>query len=49
MAEKYTPAAKTLSDQYIHLTNYSINKHSESYVQNDRVGECKGHKWLVEI
>ncbi|CAG0885994.1 unnamed protein product [Darwinula stevensoni] len=47
-SQKYTPAAKTLSDQYIHLTNYSINKHSESYVQNDRVEECKGHKWSLQ-
>jgi len=32
--EKYTTNPKLLKKRYIHLTNYSVNKKAEGYVQN---------------
>jgi hypothetical protein len=31
-----------LNDVYMHLTNYSINKHAENYISSDESG--KSHK-----
>lgn len=33
--EKYSTKAKNLKCKYTHLTNYSINKKTEKYVQNE--------------
>nr|BAN21167.1 conserved hypothetical protein [Riptortus pedestris] len=44
---RYSDDLKTLSDRYIHLTNYSINKFSNSYSMNDDAGACLGHKWTL--
>ncbi len=37
----------SLSDLYVHLTNYSINKNSGGYVPNEEPNLCQGHKWYV--
>lgn len=29
----------------MHLTNYSINKLSSKYQQNEDAHACQGHKW----
>ena len=29
----------------MHLTNYSINKHSKTFAQNDNIDAQEGHKW----
>ncbi|CAH1408056.1 unnamed protein product [Nezara viridula] len=44
---RYTDDLKTLNDRYIHLTNYSINKFSQSYSLNEDAGACTGHKWTL--
>lgn len=32
----------------MHLTNYSVNKFNENFVQNDDPDDdCKGHKWSL--
>jgi hypothetical protein len=36
--QKYTNNAKTVDQQYIHLTNYSVNKHNEQYVKSKGAG-----------
>ena len=36
---------KHLHNKYMHLTNYSINKKSGLFKQNDSVTTCQGHKW----
>lgn len=41
----YSGKMDTLSDLYVHLTNYSINKNSEGYVPNEEPNTCQGHKW----
>ena len=38
---------KSLSDSYVHLTNYSINKNCQEYVANEDATRCQGHKWFV--
>ena len=32
--EKYTNNSKFLNKRYIHLTNYSVNKHGDGFIQN---------------
>lgn len=43
----YSYEMDTLSDNYVHLTNYSINKSCEEYVANDDADACQGHKWYL--
>ena len=40
--EYMPPAQANLSNLYMHLTNYAINKTNENYLQADNLGE--GHK-----
>lgn len=48
--ERYQPpdSAYSMSNQFIHLTNYSINKTSLSFVQNqDASADDHGNKWSL--
>ena len=39
---------KSLSNKFMHLTNYSINKKNEgAYQANSDETLCQGHKWCV--
>jgi len=42
---KYSSDMASLGDRYMHLTNYSINKMSSQYTQNEDATACQGHKW----
>ncbi|XP_065839948.1 tubulin monoglutamylase TTLL4-like [Oscarella lobularis] len=42
---KYSAAAKSLSNRFIHLTNYSVNKKNDAFVSNSDETVCQGHKW----
>ncbi|XP_037922551.1 tubulin polyglutamylase TTLL4-like isoform X3 [Hermetia illucens] len=44
---RYSDKLDTLDDRCMHLTNYSINKFSESYAINEDVNACQGHKWTL--
>lgn len=35
----YSTSQKSLSKRYIHLTNYSVNKHAPSYIKADGSGD----------
>ena len=37
-----------LNDKFAHLTNYSVNKESEEFIQNSDPSECEGHKWSLK-
>ena len=37
----------SLSDVYTHLTNYSINKNSSTYLPNEDSEMRQGHKWTL--
>lgn len=45
---KYSNDVDTLSDRYMHLTNYSINKLSSNYTKNEDHESCSGHKWTLK-
>lgn len=45
-SNKYSQECEDLSDRYMHLTNYSINKKSASYTPGGS-GDCQGHKWSI--
>ena len=48
--EKYVPLERNMGDTRMHLTNYSINKGSEGFVQPEGIGEGEdegAHKRLV--
>ncbi|KAI4503058.1 hypothetical protein M0802_002102 [Mischocyttarus mexicanus] len=47
-SNKYSDSLSTLEDRFMHLTNYSINKYSTDYTENDTVDSCKGHKWSLK-
>ena len=46
-SEKYDLDPEKMQDKYIHLTNYSINKTSENFEQNDSVDKEFGDKWTL--
>ena len=46
-AEEYNLNPEKMSDRYIHLTNYSINKTAANFEQNDSVNEEFGEKWTL--
>ncbi|CAI6358011.1 unnamed protein product [Macrosiphum euphorbiae] len=44
---KYSSDLTTISDRYMHLTNYSINRLSSQYTENEDADACQGHKWTL--
>ena len=46
-SEKYDLDPEKMSDRYIHLTNYSINKTSVNFQQNNSTNEEFGEKWTL--
>ncbi|XP_055861674.1 probable beta-tubulin polyglutamylase isoform X1 [Biomphalaria glabrata] len=47
-SSKYSSSTKSLSNRFIHLTNYSVNKKNTQYVSNSNTGNCEGHKWSLK-
>lgn len=45
---KYSSSVKTLSNKFMHLTNYSINKKNSEYQSNSDDQACQGHKWALK-
>lgn len=45
---KYSSSMKTLSNKFMHLTNYSVNKKNMDYKANADVTACQGHKWALK-
>lgn len=43
--EKYSVDPKLLSSQFVHLTNFSINKRSAKFVKNDEAENAETSKW----
>ena len=46
-SEKYDLTPEKMAVRYIHLTNYSINKTSANFQQNDSTNEEFGEKWTI--
>ncbi|CAF3852147.1 unnamed protein product [Rotaria magnacalcarata] len=47
-SRKYSSSVKSLSDRFMHLTNYSINRYNSEYKTNNDSGACTGHKWSLK-
>ncbi|XP_032234544.2 tubulin monoglutamylase TTLL4 isoform X2 [Nematostella vectensis] len=46
---KYSSSVKSLSNRFMHLTNYSVNKKNEgAYQSNADDSICQGHKWSLK-
>ncbi|XP_077978246.1 tubulin monoglutamylase TTLL4-like [Glandiceps talaboti] len=45
---KYSSSMKSLSNKFMHLTNYSINKKNADFTPNDDENVCQGHKWSLK-
>nr|XP_057938354.1 tubulin polyglutamylase TTLL4 isoform X2 [Doryrhamphus excisus] len=45
---KYSSSMKTLSNKFMHLTNYSVNKKNSEYQANSNDKACQGHKWALK-
>ncbi|CAI5450987.1 unnamed protein product [Caenorhabditis angaria] len=44
----YDSSSSSDSNEFVHLTNYSINKNSDSFVRNESMtSEDLGHKWTL--
>ncbi len=43
--EKYSTDPKLIGSQFVHLTNFSINKKSSKFVRNDEVENEETSKW----
>lgn len=47
-SEKYSTNVEDLNNQFMHLTNYSINKKSETYKHNNDESSLEGNKWTLK-
>ncbi|CAF3839944.1 unnamed protein product [Adineta steineri] len=47
-SRKYSTSVKSLSDRFMHLTNYSINRYNSEYKSNNDSTACAGHKWSLK-
>lgn len=46
--EKYSNNIKEVTKRYIHLTNYSVNKHAKQFVKNTNSDiDGEGSKWSL--
>ena len=44
----FSTKKEDLNDKFAHLTNYSVNKESEEFIQNTNPAEFDGHKWSLK-
>ena len=47
-ANRYSNSVNDIKNQFIHLTNYSVNKNCVEYVPNSNVDGQDGHKWTLK-
>uniref|UniRef100_UPI00358F8D42 tubulin monoglutamylase TTLL4-like n=1 Tax=Myxine glutinosa TaxID=7769 RepID=UPI00358F8D42 len=45
---RYSPSSKNLGNRFMHLTNYSVNRHNSAYEVNLDRNACSGHKWALK-
>ncbi|NXE88990.1 TTLL4 polyglutamylase, partial [Menura novaehollandiae] len=45
---KYSSSTESLSNKFMHLTNYSVNKKNAEYKSNSDETACQGHKWALK-
>lgn len=47
-SSKYSHSMKSISNKYMHLTNFSVNKKNTEYQSNSDDNVCQGHKWSLK-
>merc|ERR1719397_2119951 len=47
-SNKYSNESTKVGDVFTHLTNYSINKNSTTYMSNEDSTQAQGHKWTLK-
>ena len=45
--EKFSTKKSKIKKKFIHLTNYSINKKANQFMENNQDNEAKGSKWAL--
>ncbi|XP_063256817.1 tubulin monoglutamylase TTLL4 [Prinia subflava] len=45
---RYSSSMESLSNKFMHLTNYSVNKKNAEYKSNSDETACQGHKWALK-
>ncbi|NWR50733.1 TTLL4 polyglutamylase, partial [Regulus satrapa] len=45
---EYSSSMESLSNKFMHLTNYSVNKKNTEYKSNSDETACQGHKWALK-
>lgn len=46
---EYTCKTRDIKKRYVHLTNFSVNKHSKNFIKNhNSVEDGKGSKWSLK-
>ncbi|XP_075009107.1 tubulin monoglutamylase TTLL4 isoform X4 [Calonectris borealis] len=48
LVQRYSSSMKSLSNKFVHLTNYSVNKKNTEYKSNLDETACQGHKWALK-
>ncbi|KAM9287224.1 tubulin monoglutamylase TTLL4 isoform 2-T2 [Morus bassanus] len=48
LVQRYSSSMKSLSNKFVHLTNYSVNKKNTEYKSNSDETACQGHKWALK-
>ncbi|XP_073161004.1 tubulin monoglutamylase TTLL4 isoform X2 [Lepidochelys kempii] len=48
LVQRYSSSMKSLSNKFMHLTNYSVNKKNAEYKSNSDETACQGHKWALK-
>ncbi|OTF82330.1 tubulin polyglutamylase TTLL1-like protein [Euroglyphus maynei] len=47
-ANRYSNSVDDIKNQFIHLTNYSVNKNCVEYIPSSNVDSQDGHKWTLK-
>ncbi|XP_064290866.1 tubulin monoglutamylase TTLL4 isoform X2 [Passer domesticus] len=48
LVQRYSSSMDSLSNKFMHLTNYSVNKKNTEYKSNSDETACQGHKWALK-
>ncbi|VUZ54025.1 unnamed protein product, partial [Hymenolepis diminuta] len=48
-SHQYKTSPYNTDDQFMHLTNYSINRKSADYRRNSDAEQASGHKWTLSV
>jgi len=44
----YSNSEENMENNFMHLTNFSVNKNNQEFIYNENPGEYEGHKWNLK-